>query len=249
MRKPMIAGNWKMNKTVDEGVALVREILPLVQNSDAEICVCVPYISLQAIGELIQGSRVQLGAQNVSQYAAGAYTGEISTTMLADLKVAYVILGHSERRMYYAETDESINEKIEASLGKSLCPIVCCGEPLDIRRKNEEKAYVKAQLVRDLQGIRAEDMRKMVIAYEPIWAIGTGETASKEQAESMCAFIRTLIAGLYDSETADAVRILYGGSVNTSNIDELMGMENIDGALVGGASLKAADFARLVNFR
>lgn len=248
MRKPIIAGNWKMNKTVEEGVALAESIKPLVGRDDVEVCLCVPFVSLQAVGKAIEGSDIKLGAQNMHQKDSGAYTGEVSPLMLKSLDVDYVILGHSERREYFGETDESINEKIFTAFRNDLTPIVCCGESLEVRKAGEEKDFVKKQLVRDFKDVSAEDMKRIVVAYEPIWAIGTGETATSDQAEEMCGFIRGLIAELYDWETAGAVRIQYGGSVKPGNVDELMARENIDGALVGGASLKAEDFARLVNF-
>ena len=248
MRKPIIAGNWKMNKTVGEGVQLAESIKPLVSRADVEVCLCVPFVSLQSIGAVLEDSGIGLGAQNMHQKESGAYTGEVSPLMLESLSVDYVILGHSERREYFAETDKSINEKIFAALAHGLKPIVCCGESLETRKAGQEKEFVESQLDVDLKDVSAEDMSDLVVAYEPIWAIGTGETASSAQAEDMCAYIRSLIARLYSQDVADAVRIQYGGSVKPDNIDELMACPNIDGALVGGASLQAEDFARLVNF-
>ncbi len=237
-----------MNTTVEEGVALTESIKALVQKVDTEVCLCVPFVSLQAVGQAIAGTDIKLGAQNMHQKESGAYTGEVSPLMLESLNVDYVILGHSERREYFGETDESINEKVFTSFSHGLIPIVCCGESLETRKAGAEKDFVRKQLVRDFQDVPATDMARIVVAYEPIWAIGTGETASSDQAEEMCGFIRGLIAELYDQTVADAVRIQYGGSVKPGNVDELMARENIDGALVGGASLKAEDFARLVNF-
>lgn len=237
-----------MNKTVEEGVELTESIKALVSKADTEVCVCVPFVSIQAVGQVVAGSNIKLGAQNMHQKESGAYTGEISPSMLEALAVDYVILGHSERREYFNETDESINEKIFTTFKHNMTPIVCCGESLETRKKGEEKDFVKNQLVGDFKDVPSEDMKKIVVAYEPIWAIGTGETASSDQAEEMCGFIRGLIAELYDDNVAEAVRIQYGGSVKPGNVDELMARENIDGALVGGASLKAEDFARLVNF-
>lgn len=248
MRKPIIAGNWKMNNTIEEGVALTESIKSLVKKASTEVCLCVPFVSLQAVGKAIAGTDIKLGAQNMHQKESGAYTGEVSPLMLSSLKVDYVILGHSERREYFGETDESINAKVFTTFSHGMTPIVCCGESLETRKAGVEKEFVRKQLVRDFQGVPVEDMMRIVVAYEPIWAIGTGETASSDQAEEMCAFIRGLIAELYDQTVADAVRIQYGGSVKPGNVDELMARENIDGALVGGASLKAEDFARLVNF-
>ncbi len=237
-----------MNKTVEEGVELTESIKALVSKADTEVCLCVPFVAIQAVGKVIAGTNIKLGAQNMHQKESGAYTGEISPLMLEALAVDYVILGHSERREYFNETDASINEKIFTTFKHNMTPIVCCGESLATRKKGEEKDFVKNQLVGDFKDVPAEDMKKIVVAYEPIWAIGTGETATSDQAEEMCGFIRGLIAELYDDTVAAAVRIQYGGSVKPGNVDELMARENIDGALVGGASLKAEDFARLVNF-
>ncbi len=248
MRKPIIAGNWKMNNTVRQGLDLVEALKEAAQTAPAEVCVCVPFTALSEIGKSLKGSAIGLGAQNMHFEEEGAFTGEISAAMLTELGTRYVVIGHSERRMYYNESDRSVNLKIRATLDAEMIPIFCVGESLDIREQGMAKPWVKEQVVNGLANISAEEVSRMAIAYEPIWAIGTGKTASDDQAEEMCAYIRNLLEQLYDDETADRVRVLYGGSVKKDNIDGLMAMANIDGALVGGASLKAGDFARIMNF-
>lgn len=248
MRRPFIAGNWKMNKTPDEGVMLAQAIRERADGADAEVCLCVPFVDMAHVARELAGSDIRLGAQNMHQAPSGAFTGEISGPMLVDLGVDYVILGHSERREHFHETDQTINEKIRAALDHGLKPIVCCGESLAVRRAGQAQSFVEEQLRGDLEGLSARTVAGLVIAYEPIWAIGTGETATSDQAQEMCAFIRGLIARLHDDATADAVRIQYGGSVKPANVDELMACPDIDGALVGGASLKADDFVRLVRY-
>lgn len=248
MRKPMIAGNWKMNNTVRQGLDLVEALREPAATSPAEVCVCVPFTALGEIGRALQGSAIGLGAQNMHFEEEGAFTGEISAAMLSELGTRYAIVGHSERRMYFGETDRSVNLKIRAALNNAITPIFCVGESLETREEGLAKPWVKEQIQNGLHDIQDGDMDRITIAYEPIWAIGTGKTATDAQAEEMCAHIRSLLEQMYGGQTAGRVRILYGGSVKKDNIDDLMAMDNIDGALVGGASLKAADFARIMNF-
>ncbi|MGF0040398.1 triose-phosphate isomerase [Peptoniphilaceae bacterium SGI.131] len=248
MRRPIIAGNWKMNKTYSEAKSLIDEISKLSLNEEVEAVICPPFINLSLAVELTKDSKVQVGAQNMYFEEAGAFTGEVSPLMLKDLGVKYVILGHSERREYFKEDDELINKKILSSLNHSLMPILCVGETLEEREAGKEKEKVKEQITRDLQGLSEESFDKLIIAYEPIWAIGTGKTASSQDAEDMCSYIRSLVVELFGPEAGQKVRIQYGGSVKPSNVKEIMDKENIDGALVGGASLEAESFGQLVNF-
>ena len=246
MRKPIIAGNWKMNKTPFEGVKLVEELKPLVKDAKCDVVVCVPATDLYAVGQAIKGSNIKLGAQNVHFAASGAYTGEISTDMLKELGVEYVIIGHSERRQYFGETDETVNKRTLRALEAGLTPIVCVGESLEEREGGKTEALLTKQVEEGFKGI--EDITKVVIAYEPIWAIGTGKTATSEQANETIGFIRKEIARLFGEDAAARVRIQYGGSMKPSNASELMAMEEIDGGLIGGASLKAVDFSQVVNY-
>ena len=248
MRKPIIAGNWKMNKTISEAEQLIGEIRNGDLNQSVEAVLCVPYLAIGKAKEMTEGTGIRIGAQNMHWEESGAYTGEISPTMLIELKVDYVIIGHSERRQYFNETDETVNRKVHSAVEHKISPIVCVGETLEQRRENIHKGLVKKQVREALKGVEKKDAKEIVIAYEPIWAIGTGETASSEQAEEMCALIRSTIEETYDAETAEAIRIQYGGSVKPGNVSELMSMENIDGALVGGASLKSSDFVKLINY-
>lgn len=248
MRKPIIAGNWKMNMTPSEGVALVKELMPLVKDAKCDVVVCPPYVDLPAVAEALKGSNIGLGAQNMHFEAKGAYTGEISADMLKELGVQYVIIGHSERREYFAETDESVNKKVKVALEKSLTPIMCCGETLEQRESGVTASFVSGQIKAGLAGLSADDVKKTVIAYEPIWAIGTGKTASKEEAQETIAMIRKTVEEIVGAEAAAAVRIQYGGSMNPKNVAELMAMDDIDGGLIGGASLKADDFSKVVNY-
>lgn len=248
MRKPVIVGNWKMNMTVSEAEKLLDEIKALDLDENVEAGVCTPAIDLLVAKEKLKDTSVGFGAQNMYFEESGAFTGEISPTMLTDIGAKYVILGHSERREYFKECDCLINKKVKSALDHDLVPILCCGETLEEREANDHEAKVKAQIEKDLKDVSAEDIEKVIIAYEPIWAIGTGKTASSEDADSMCGYIRSLIAEAYGDDAASKVRIQYGGSVKPNNVVELMGKENIDGALVGGASLKAEDFKALVNF-
>ncbi|WP_308654776.1 triose-phosphate isomerase [uncultured Anaerococcus sp.] len=248
MRKPVIVGNWKMNMTVSEAEKLLDEIKELDLDTAVEAGVCTPAIDLLVAKEKLAGTNVGFGGQNMYFEESGAFTGEISSTMLTDIGAKYVILGHSERREYFKECDCLINKKIKSALDHDLVPILCCGETLEEREANEHETKVKGQIEKDLDGVSEEDIEKVIIAYEPIWAIGTGKTASSEDADAMCGYIRSLIAEKYGKDAAEKIRIQYGGSVKPNNVVELMGKENIDGALVGGASLKAEDFKALVNF-
>ena len=246
-RKKVIAGNWKMNKTPSETVTLINELKPLVVNDEVDVVFCVPAISLTTAIEAAKGSNIEIGAENMYFEESGAYTGEISPNMLVDAGVKYVVLGHSERRDYFKEDDELLNKKVKKAFEAGLTPILCCGESLEQREMGVTLDWIRLQIKSDLAGVPASDVAKMVIAYEPIWAIGTGKTATSDQAEEVCAAIRECIKEVYDEATAEAVRIQYGGSVNASNAAELFAKPNIDGGLVGGASLKA-DFGKIVNY-
>lgn len=246
MRRKLIAGNWKMNKTPNEALTLIAELKSAVAGADADVCYCVPSIDIIPAVEAVKGTTVEIGAQNLYYEEKGAYTGEISAAMLTDAGVKYVIIGHSERRGYFHETDEDINKKLKKAIEHGLTPILCCGESLEQREAGDTFTWVESQIEADFDGISASDAVKTVIAYEPIWAIGTGRTATSAQAEEVCAHIRTHIAKLYDQATADAIRILYGGSMNADNAAELLSQPDIDGGLIGGASLKA-DFAKIVH--
>ncbi|MBE7093473.1 MAG: triose-phosphate isomerase [Clostridiales bacterium] len=246
MRKPIIAGNWKMNNTASQGVALVKAIAPLVTEANCDVVVCVPAINIPAIAEAIKGTNIKLGAENVHFAEKGAYTGEISAAMLLEYNVEYVIIGHSERRQYFGETDETVNKRTLTALNAGLTPIVCIGESLEERETGKTEEVLAAQIHEGLKGI--EDISKIVIAYEPVWAIGTGKTATAEQANETIAFIRKTVGEMFCPNCAAALRIQYGGSMNAGNCKELMAMPEIDGGLIGGASLKAPDFAAIVNF-
>ena len=246
MRKPIIAGNWKMNLTPSQGVKLVNELKPLVKNAECDVVVCVPATDIYAVGEAIKGSNIKLGAENVHFAESGAYTGEISADMLLELGVEYVIIGHSERRQYFGETDETVNKRTLTALKKGLIPIVCVGETLEERETGKTEAVLKRQIEIGLNGV--EDVTELVIAYEPVWAIGTGKTATKEQANETIGYIRSVIKEMFCPHCAQNVRIQYGGSMKPTNAKELMAMEEIDGGLIGGAALKAEDFAGIVNY-
>lgn len=248
MRKMVIAGNWKMNKTPNEAVELINTLKPLVKNDDAEVVFCVPFVSLVAAIEAAKGSNIKIGAQNMYFEESGAYTGEIAPNMLTEIGVEYVVIGHSERREYFAETDITVNKKVIKAIEHNLVPILCCGETLEQRDQGITIDLVRQQIKIGLMGVSADDAKKVVIAYEPIWAIGTGRTATSEQAEEVCAAIRAVVEELYGKEVAEAVRVQYGGSVNAKNAAELFAMPNIDGGLVGGASL-SADFGKVVCFK
>ncbi|UVI30590.1 triose-phosphate isomerase [Paenibacillus spongiae] len=246
MRKPIIAGNWKMFKTVSEATAFIAAVKGKAEVDGVEAVICAPYTTLPALVEAAKGTSIAIGAQNVHFEDSGAFTGEISGVMLKDLGVKYVIIGHSERRAYFAETDEIVNKKVHAAFKHGLTPIVCVGEKLEEREAGQTKDVCKVQTEAAFQGLSAEQAAQVVIAYEPIWAIGTGKSSTSEDAEDVIAYIRGIVDGLYNSETANAVRIQYGGSVKPGNIREYMGQSNIDGALVGGASLEAASYIELV---
>ena len=245
-RKAIIAGNWKMNKTPSEAKALLEEIIPLVKDATCEVVACVPYVDLATAVEVTKDTNIKIGAENCHWAESGAFTGEISTGMLTELGVEYVVLGHSERRQYFGETDETVNKRTKAALAAGLKPIVCVGELLWERECNITEEVIARQIKLDLFDVSAEDVKKTIIAYEPVWAIGTGKNATAEQAEEVCAFIRATLAKLYGQETADAVTIQYGGSMNEKNCDELVAKENVDGGLIGGASLVAEKFAAIV---
>ncbi len=250
MRTPVIAGNWKLFKKQGDAVALVEGLIPLVKDTvGVEIVVAPVFTSLSAVCEKISGTNINLSAQNCYWEEEGAFTGEIAPGMLADAGCSHVIIGHSERRQYFGETDETVNKKIKAALKGGLVAIFCIGETLAQREADSTFDVLRTQVTDGLAGITAAELAKIIIAYEPVWAIGTGKTASDDQAEEAHAFIRGLVTGLYDQGTADAIRILYGGSVKPENVKGLMSRPNIDGALVGGASLKADSFAGIVNFQ
>ena len=247
MRKPIIAGNWKMNKTAKEAVQLIEELKPLVKKAKSEVVVCVPYTDLWVVADAIKGSNIKLGAENVSWADSGAYTGEISADMLLEIGVEYVIIGHSERRQYFGETDATVNMRTKTALAKGLKPIVCVGETLVEREKNKTKRVLKKQILEGLAGIT--DFANVVIAYEPVWAIGTGKTATAEDANATIGYIRSVVRKNFGADVAKNLRIQYGGSMKPSNAKELMAMRNIDGGLIGGAALKATDFAAIVNYK
>lgn len=246
MRKAIIAGNWKMNNTASEGVALVKAIAPLVTEATCDVVVCVPAIDIPAVSEALKGTNIRLGAENVHFAEKGAYTGEISAAMLKEYGVEYVIIGHSERRQYFGETDETVNKRTLTALNAGLTPIVCVGETLEERETGKTEAVLHRQLEEGLKGV--EDLTKLVIAYEPVWAIGTGKTATAAQANETIGYIRKTLGELFCEKCAAKVRIQYGGSMNAGNCKELMAQEEIDGGLIGGASLKAPDFSAIVNY-
>ena len=247
-RKKIIAGNWKMNKTPSEAVALINELKPLVANDEADVVFCVPAIDIIPAMEAAKGSNINIGAENMYYEESGAYTGEIAPNMLTDAGVKYVIIGHSERREYFAETDETVNKKVLKAFEHGITPIICCGESLTQRKQGIYIDWIRMQIKIAFQNVTADQAKTAVIAYEPIWAIGTGETATSDQAEEVCAAIRACIQEVYYEATAEAIRIQYGGSVNAGNAAELFGKPDIDGGLVGGASLKA-DFGKIVNYK
>ncbi len=247
-RRKIIAGNWKMNKTPSEAVELVEELKPLVENDEEDVVFCVPAVDLIPVVKACEGTNIQVGAENMYFEESGAYTGEISPDMLTDAGAKYVILGHSERREYFKETSEDVNKKMIKAFEHGLTPIMCCGESLTQREQGVTMDFIRQQVKIGFQDITADQAKEAVIAYEPIWAIGTGKTATTEQAEEVCAGIRACIAEIYDEDTAEAIRIQYGGSVKADNAAELFAQPDIDGGLVGGASLKP-DFGRIVNYQ
>lgn len=246
-RKKIVAGNWKMNMTPTEAVALVNTLKPLVANDEVDVVFCVPAIDIIPAMEAAKGSNIQIGAENMYYEENGAYTGEISPNMLVDAGVKYVVIGHSERREYFAETDETVNKKVLKALEHGITPILCCGESLTQREQGITIDWIRMQIKIAFQNVTAEQAKTMVVAYEPIWAIGTGKVATTEQAQEVCAAIRACIGELYDEATAEAIRIQYGGSVSASSAPELFAQPDIDGGLVGGASLKP-DFGAIVNY-
>ena len=245
-RKAIIAGNWKMNKTPKEAKELLNAITPLVKDAGCEVIACVPYVDLATALEATEGTNVKIGAENCHWAESGAFTGEISTGMLKEMGVEYVVLGHSERRQYFGETDETVNKRTKAALEAGLKPIVCVGELLWERECNITEEVIARQIKLDFFGISADDLKKCIIAYEPVWAIGTGKTATADQAEEVCAFIRATLAKLYGADVAETITIQYGGSMNAKNAEELLSKTNVDGGLIGGASLKAADFTTII---
>ena len=247
-RKKIIAGNWKMNMTPSEAVKLVEELKPLVVNDEVDVVFCVPAIDIIPAMEAAKGTNIRIGAENMYFEEKGAYTGEISPNMLVDAGVKYVIIGHSERREYFAETDETVNKKVLKAFEHGLTPIICCGETLTQREQGITLDWIRQQIKIAFQNVTAEQAKTAVIAYEPIWAIGTGKTATSDQAEEVCGAIRACIAEVYDEATAAEIRIQYGGSVNAGNAAELFAKPDIDGGLVGGASLKP-DFGKIVNYK
>jgi len=246
LRKAVIAGNWKMNKTPAKTKLLIAELLPLAENADCEVVICVPFTSLATAVEAVHGTNIKVGAQNVHFEASGAFTGEISAPMLKEVGAEYVIIGHSERRQYFGETDETVNKRTKAALGAGLIPIVCVGELLWEREADITEEIVSRQIKLAFAGINAADAAKTVIAYEPVWAIGTGVTASNEQAQDACKLIRDRLTSMYGKPVADSITIQYGGSMNAGNAAELLAKEDVDGGLIGGASLKAEDFGVII---
>ncbi len=245
-RKAVIAGNWKMNKTATETGAILADMKKLVAGADCDVVICAPFTSLCAAVKEAEGSNIAIGAQNVHFENSGAFTAEISADMLCDAGVKYVITGHSERRQYFAETDETVNLRTKAALAAGLVAIVCVGESLEQREQGVTEELVRLQTKIALRDITAEQMKNVIIAYEPVWAIGTGRTATADQAQEVCAAIRKVLADLYGAQVAEATTIQYGGSMNAANADELLGKKDVDGGLIGGASLKPEDFAAIV---
>lgn len=248
MRIPFIAGNWKMFKTKAEAITFAKEFRELYKDTDVQTAICAPFTNLEALKEAFAGTEIKVGAQNVHFADEGAFTGEISVSMLEEIGVDFCIVGHSERRQYFGETDETVNKKLKKLFEGPIRPILCVGESLEERDADKAFDVVGGQIKADLEGIDAADVKKLVIAYEPIWAIGTGRTATPDQAEEMCAFIRKTLIEIYGEEVSDEVIIQYGGSVKPANATEIMNMDEIDGALVGGASLKPEDFMEIIDF-
>ena len=246
MRKKIVAGNWKMNKNLQEGIALVKELKEVVKNPKCDVVICTPFIHLATVAEMLKGTPIQLGAENCADKASGAYTGEVSAEMVKSTGAQYVILGHSERRQYYGETGEILKEKVQLALQNGLKVLYCIGESLEEREANKQNEVVKKELEESVFNLSADEFAKIVIAYEPIWAIGTGKTATAEQAEEIHAYIRQCVAEKYGAQVADDTTILYGGSCKASNAPELFSKPDIDGGLIGGASLKAADFNGII---
>ena len=247
IRRAIIAGNWKMNKTRPEAKELIEAMKPLVKDAGCEVVICVPYTNLETAVELTKGTNIKVGAENCHFAKSGAYTGEISADMLTEIGVEYVVLGHSERRQYFGETDETVNKRTKAALEAGLKPIVCVGELLWERECGITEEVIARQIKLDFFGVTADELKNCVIAYEPVWAIGTGKTATADQAEEVCGFIRGVLSKLYGKDVADTITIQYGGSMNAGNASELLSKENVDCGLIGGASLKANDFIIIVD--
>ncbi len=254
-RKPLMAGNWKMNLDHLEAIELVQKLAMELQDADfagaTEVVVLPPYTDIRSVQTTIEGDKLPIkwGAQDVSLFESGAYTGEVSALMLKKLGCEYVTVGHSERREYHDESDELVGRKAQAVVAQGMTPIICCGEVLEVRKEGKHVDHVVSQIKGALAGFTGDQVKSLVIAYEPVWAIGTGEVATPADAEEVCKAIRDLVAALYDQDVADSMRVLYGGSVNSSNVKELMSQPNVDGGLVGGASLNAAEFAKIVDFQ
>ena len=248
MRTPVIAGNWKMNKGPAEAAELINELKPLVKEARATVVVCVPAVDIMAAKKAVKGSKIKVGAQNVHYKESGAFTGELSASMLKEAGAEYVIIGHSERRQYFGETDETVNLRVKAAVAGGLIPIICVGEKKEQREAGYTDALVAYQTLIALTGLTEEELKKVIIAYEPVWAIGTGLTATDEQANETIGVIREALRAKYGKRVSEKVRIQYGGSMNPKNVKGLMAQPQIDGGLIGGASLKAADFAQVVNF-
>ena len=248
MRKPIMAGNWKMNKTPDETKAMINELAPMVKDSQCTVVICTPAVCINAALEASKNTNIEIGAQNCHYENSGAFTGETSPATLKAMGIKYVIIGHSERRQYFGETNKTVNLRTKAAIANDLTPIVCVGESLSQREAGVTKTLVKYQTQAALSGIDADDAKSLVIAYEPIWAIGTGKTATAEDANQVIGYIRDQVKAIYGNVVSDAIRIQYGGSVNPKNVKELMATQNIDGGLVGGASLTADNFSALTNY-
>ena len=248
MRKAIIAGNWKMHKTPAEAVEMINELKPLVKDATCDVVICPTFVCLDAAVKAAKGSNIKIGAQNMHFEESGAFTGEVAPGMLEAMGVEYVVIGHSERREYFNETDETCNKKVKKAFEHNLIPMLCCGETLEQRESGKYVEVLAGQIKADMAGLTNEQAEKVVIAYEPIWAIGTGKTATSDQANETIAAIRNVVAEMFGKEVADKVRIQYGGSVKPGTIKNQMAMSDIDGALVGGASLKASDFSQIVNF-
>ena len=246
LRKAVIAGNWKMNNTRVETKSLIEALIPAVKDADCGVVVCVPFTNLETAINLTKGTNIKVGAQNCHFEAKGAFTGEISASMLTEMGVEYVVIGHSERRQYFGETDVTVNKRLKAAVAAGLTVILCVGEMLEDRENGVTDELVAMQTKIALGGVSREDLSKIIIAYEPVWAIGTGKTATADQANEVCAVIRATVEKLYDKEAADAMNVQYGGSMNAGNAAELLGKPDVDGGLIGGASLKAPDFAAIV---
>lgn len=247
MRKPIIAGNWKMNKTIAQAIEFINEVKDKVQNDKVEAVICAPFTLLKDLKEITKGTNIKIAAQNMHYADNGAFTGEVNAQMLKEIGMDYVLVGHSERREYFNETDETCNKKVLKALETGINPILCCGETLEQREADETKNVCKVQVEKALENVSNEDITKVVVAYEPIWAIGTGKTATSQEANDVIKYIREVLTELY-GELANEVRIQYGGSVKPSNVSEIMSQSDIDGALVGGASLEASDYTQLVNY-